>query len=150
MLKYKPWYVKVKWYEKKNDWFYLEGLSETVCICDWVFGWGVVISFVEGHPLWEKWDPISARNEGGARTPKCKGTLLRRATPPLKVSFWSNLCSEVGLPRVLVLRGRLHAGSLVFLLDLHTHRRTHHSGWFWLTGCQHTARLVSTTADNPH
>lgn len=45
------------------DWFNAEKACETVCICDWVFGWGVVISSVEGASLWEKRDPISARNK---------------------------------------------------------------------------------------
>lgn len=49
VLKYKPWYVKVKWQGKKMDWFYAEKAHETVCICDWVFGWGVVISLWRGH-----------------------------------------------------------------------------------------------------
>jgi len=44
------------------DWFNVEKACETVCICDWVFGWGVVISFVEGASLWKKRDLISAKN----------------------------------------------------------------------------------------
>lgn len=46
---------------------------------------GLLVVLCGGGISWEKWDPISARNEGGATS--CKGTLLRRATPPLKVSF---------------------------------------------------------------
>lgn len=67
------------------DWFYAEKAHETVCICDWVFGWGVVISFVEGASLWEKWDPISARNEGGATL--CKGNPAEKGYTSIKGVF---------------------------------------------------------------
>ena len=36
------------------DWFNAEKACETVCICDWVFGWGVVISSVLEVSIWKE------------------------------------------------------------------------------------------------
>lgn len=110
---------------KKMDWFYAEKAHETVCICDWVFGWGVVISFVEGHLFGRNGTPFlpeMKEEQLYAKEP------LRRATPPLKVSFWVTYVQRWACQRVLVLRGDLYAGSLVFFQDP-AHRRTHA---FWL------------------